>query len=88
MTLDGGGWPPHLNQQARSPGAPVAGGRPMSEINMTPLIDVMLVLLVIFIGHRAAHDDQPQLDLPKPKAPARATRRPSWRWPSARRRAT
>ncbi len=25
------------------------GNRPMSEINMTPLIDVMLVLLVIFI---------------------------------------
>ena len=26
-----------------------AGAQPMSEINMTPLIDVMLVLLVIFI---------------------------------------
>ncbi len=26
-----------------------AGGAPMSDINMTPLIDVMLVLLVIFI---------------------------------------
>ena len=25
------------------------GPRPMSEINMTPLIDVMLVLLVIFM---------------------------------------
>ncbi|RZI94555.1 MAG: biopolymer transporter ExbD, partial [Rubrivivax sp.] len=25
------------------------GSRPMSDINMTPLIDVMLVLLVIFM---------------------------------------
>lgn len=26
-----------------------AGSQPMSDINMTPLIDVMLVLVVIFI---------------------------------------
>jgi biopolymer transport protein ExbD len=31
--------------------------KPMSDINMTPLIDVMLVLLVIFIHHSAANDE-------------------------------
>lgn len=27
---------------------------PMAEINTTPLVDVMLVLLVVFIIHRAS----------------------------------
>ncbi len=44
----------------RSPGA-----QPMSEINMTPLIDVMLVLLVIFIITAPLMTSTLKLDLPK-----------------------
>ncbi|MDO9091314.1 MAG: biopolymer transporter ExbD [Rubrivivax sp.] len=42
-----------------------AGSRPMSEINMTPLIDVMLVLLVIFIITAPLMASSLKLDLPK-----------------------
>jgi biopolymer transport protein TolR len=42
-----------------------AGARPMSEINMTPLIDVMLVLLVIFIITAPLMSSSLKLDLPK-----------------------
>jgi biopolymer transport protein TolR len=38
--------------------------RPMSEINMTPLIDVMLVLLVIFIVTAPLLASRLKLDLP------------------------
>jgi biopolymer transport protein TolR len=41
------------------------GPRPMSEINMTPLIDVMLVLLVIFIITAPLMTSSLKLDLPK-----------------------
>lgn len=40
-------------------------GRPMSEINMTPLIDVMLVLLVIFMITAPLMSSSLRLDLPK-----------------------
>ncbi|MEO5733445.1 MAG: biopolymer transporter ExbD [Rubrivivax sp.] len=40
------------------------GNRPMSEINMTPLIDVMLVLLVIFIITAPLLATSLKLDLP------------------------
>ena len=44
------------------------GPQPMSEINMTPLIDVMLVLLVIFIITAPLLASSIKLDLPKTPA--------------------
>ena len=42
--------------------------RPMSEINMTPLIDVMLVLLVIFMITAPLVSSSLKLDLPRTDA--------------------
>ena len=41
------------------------GARPMSDINMTPLIDVMLVLLVIFMITAPLMTTSLKLDLPR-----------------------
>jgi len=41
------------------------GARPMADINMTPLIDVMLVLLVIFTITAPLMTTSLKLDLPK-----------------------
>jgi biopolymer transport protein TolR len=45
-----------------------AGAQPMSDINMTPLIDVMLVLLVIFMITAPLMSSSLKLDLPKSDA--------------------
>jgi biopolymer transport protein ExbD/biopolymer transport protein TolR len=45
-----------------------SGPRPMSDINMTPLIDVMLVLLVIFMITAPLMTTSLKLDLPKTDA--------------------
>jgi len=44
------------------------GASPMSDINMTPLIDVMLVLLVIFMITAPLMTSSLRLDLPKTDA--------------------
>ena len=44
------------------------GTQPMSEINMTPLVDVMLVLVVIFIITAPLLASSIKLDLPKTEA--------------------
>ena len=54
-----------------------SGARPMAEINMIPLIDVMLVLLVIFIITAPLLTHAVKLDLPKaastPNSPSPTT---------------
>jgi biopolymer transport protein TolR len=45
-----------------------SGAQPMSDINMTPLIDVMLVLVVIFIITAPLLTSAIKLDLPKTDA--------------------
>jgi biopolymer transport protein TolR len=50
----------------RSTGA--GGQRPMSDINVTPLVDVMLVLLVIFIITAPLMASSIKLDLPRTDA--------------------
>lgn len=48
------------------------GQRPFSDINMTPLIDVMLVLLIIFMVTAPLLTSRLPLDLPKADAPPAA----------------
>jgi len=45
-----------------------AGSQPMSEINVTPLVDVMLVLVVIFIITAPLLASSLRLDLPRSDA--------------------
>lgn len=46
------------------------GHPPMSDINMTPLIDVMLVLLILFMLTAPLMQSRLKLDLPATDAPA------------------
>jgi biopolymer transport protein TolR len=54
-----------------------AGPQPMSEINVTPLVDVMLVLVVILIITAPLLASSVRLDLPKTEA-ARPTDAPAF----------
>lgn len=49
------------------------GPQPMREINVTPLVDVMLVLLVVFIITAPLLTQQIKLNLPKANAQASST---------------
>lgn len=46
-----------------------SGNGPMADINVTPLVDVMLVLLIIFMVTAPALTFQTQVDLPQPVNP-------------------
>lgn len=50
--------------------------QPMSEINVTPLVDVMLVLLVVFIVTAPLLTHKIKLDLPKAQATAEKLQKP------------
>jgi biopolymer transport protein ExbD len=47
-----------------------SGGRPMNEINVTPLVDVMLVLLIVFIVTAPLFTHAIKIDLPRAQAQA------------------
>src|SRR6266851_3690789 len=47
-----------------------AAYRPMSEINVTPMVDVMLVLLIVFMVAAPLLTVGVPVDLPKAQAPA------------------
>lgn len=57
-------------------GSMQGGGRqaPMSEINVVPLVDVMLVLLIIFIITAPLLTHSVKVDLPKAESTANITR--------------
>jgi len=56
--------------QSRGGGRSRSGRRPMSEINVTPFVDVMLVLLVIFMVTAPLLTAGVEIDLPKTEAGA------------------
>jgi biopolymer transport protein TolR len=53
------------------------GHRPMSDINVTPLVDVMLVLLVIFILAAPLMASRLALELPQAETPVAAPATPA-----------
>jgi biopolymer transport protein TolR len=57
-------------QQAGARGRGRSRRRPMAEINVTPFVDVMLVLLIVFMVTAPLLAVGVPVDLPKTKAPA------------------
>jgi biopolymer transport protein TolR len=57
-------------QQSSSRGRGRMRRRPMAEINVTPFVDVMLVLLIVFMVTAPLLTVGVPVDLPKTKAPA------------------
>ncbi len=55
-------------QQARGGGGRRRSHRPLAEINVTPLVDVMLVLLIVFMVTAPLLTTGVHVDLPKSKA--------------------
>ena len=62
-----------MSMNVGSSGGAGADPEPMMEMNMTPLIDVMLVLLIIFMVTAPLLTARLPLDLPKANAPLAAT---------------
>ncbi len=56
-------------------GSSRGSGAPMAEINVTPLIDVMLVVLIIFMISIPVLTHKVQLDLPQPRPDTRVEQR-------------
>ncbi len=67
MALAGGGGGGHVRGRRRP------RKRPLSEINVTPLVDVMLVLLIIFMVSAPLLTTGVEVELPRTEAPAVAT---------------
>ena len=61
---------PLLGGRSRNGNGRRAAYRPMSEINVTPLVDVMLVLLIVFMVAAPLLTVGVPVDLPKAQAPA------------------
>lgn len=62
---------PSQDNQGELPGGYQPAGM-MSEINVTPFVDVMLVLLIIFMVSAPLMQQGVNVDLPKTKSPALA----------------
>jgi biopolymer transport protein TolR len=59
---------PAVMNSARSSRGPRRGRRPMSEINVTPFVDVMLVLLIVFMVTAPLLTVGVPVDLPQTRA--------------------
>ena len=75
--LESGGrrWRWRASRQSHAAAAGAAARQPMAEINVTPMVDVMLVLLIIFMVTAPLLTAGVPVDLPKTAAPSLPARR-------------